>query len=107
MPQYHFISYAQDQEDYRFLEDQIKCLIGYSGRILNTKHLSKNISSRPKIYLMHGDIDNVVPINSLLEAKEFFSKNPRMRMLVNSYDKMDENKKNNLNKTARKFLMDL
>ena len=56
-------------------KDQIKCLIGYSGRILNTKHLSKNISSRPKIYLMHGDIDNVVPINSLLEAKEFFSKN--------------------------------
>ena len=23
---------------------------------------------------MHGDIDNVVPLNSLLEAKEFFSK---------------------------------
>ena len=30
-----------------------------------------------------------------------------MRMLVNSYDKMDENKKSNLNKTAKKFLMDL
>ena len=55
-------------------KDKIKCLIGYSGKILNPNHLSKNIYSRPEIYLMHGDIDNVVPLNSLLEAKEFFSK---------------------------------
>ena len=55
-------------------KDKIKCLIGYSGKILNLKHLSKNIYSRPEIYLMHGDIDNVVPLNGLLEAKEFFSK---------------------------------
>ena len=54
-------------------KDQIKCLIGYSGKILNTGHLSKNIYSRPEIFLMHGDIDKVVPINSLLEAKEFFN----------------------------------
>ena len=45
--------------------------------------------------------------NFIKNQREFFSKNPRMRMLVNSYDKMDENKKNNLNKTAKKFLMDL
>ena len=55
-------------------KDKIKCLIGYSGKILNQDHLNKNIYSRPEIYLMHGDIDNVVPLNSLLEAKEFFSK---------------------------------
>ena len=55
-------------------KDKIKSLIGYSGKILNSQHLSKNIHSRPEIYLMHGDIDNVVPLNSLLEAKEFFSK---------------------------------
>ena len=55
-------------------KDKIKCLIGYSGKILNPYHLSKNIYSRPEIYLMHGDIDNVVPLNGLLEAKEFFSK---------------------------------
>ena len=45
--------------------------------------------------------------NFIKNQREFFSKNPRMRMLVNSYDKMDENKKSNLNKTAKKFLMDL
>lgn len=55
-------------------KDQIKCLLGYSGKILNPKHLSKNILSRPEIYLMHGDKDNVVPITSLLEAKDFFLK---------------------------------
>jgi len=54
--------------------DQIKCLIGYSGKILNLKHLNKNIVSRPKIYLMHGDKDQIVPVNHILEAKEFFQK---------------------------------
>ena len=56
-------------------KDKIKCLIGYSGKILNSYHLNKNIHSRPEIYLMHGDKDDVVPINALLEAKEFFIKN--------------------------------
>ena len=56
-------------------KDQIKCLIGYSGKLLNKDHLQKNINSRPEIYLMHGDIDQVVPINSLLEAKHFFNEN--------------------------------
>ena len=53
-------------------KDSIKCLIGYSGKILNLGHLSKNILSRPEIYLMHGDKDQVVPISHLLEAQEFF-----------------------------------
>ena len=55
-------------------KDQIKCLIGYSGKILNLNHLSKNVLSRPDIYLMHGDKDQVVPVNHILEAKEFFLK---------------------------------
>ena len=56
-------------------KDQIKCLIGYSGKILNIKHLNQNINSKPEIFLMHGDKDAVVPVNFLLEAKEFFSQN--------------------------------
>ena len=55
-------------------KEEISCLVGYSGKILNIKHLSKNIVSRPEVYLMHGDIDAVVPLNFLLEAKEFFAK---------------------------------
>ena len=54
---------------------KISCVIGYSGKILNKDHLKKNINSRPKLYLMHGDKDGVVPINSLLEAKHFFEEN--------------------------------
>ena len=56
-------------------KDKVKCILGYSGKIINTDHLEKNINSRPNIFLMHGDIDQVVPINFLLEAKSFFDKN--------------------------------
>ena len=55
--------------------DKIKAIIGYSGKIISTDHLSKNINSRPEVILMHGDKDEVVPIESFLEAKEFFSEN--------------------------------
>ena len=56
-------------------KDKINSIIGYSGKIIDTEHLAKNIFSRPNIILMHGDIDQVVPIDGLLEAKNFFSKN--------------------------------
>ncbi|MAJ86330.1 MAG: serine esterase [Candidatus Pelagibacter sp.] len=55
--------------------DKINSIIGYSGKIISTEHLSKNIKSRPKVILMHGDKDEVVPIESFLEAKEFFLNN--------------------------------
>ncbi len=54
---------------------QINCLISYSGKVLNQEHLRKNINSRPEIFLMHGDIDQVVPVSALLEAKHFFNEN--------------------------------
>ena len=56
-------------------KDKINSIVGYSGRIIDINHLSKNINSRPNIILMHGDIDQVVTIESLLEAKDFFRKN--------------------------------
>ena len=55
-------------------KDRINSIIGYSGRIISTDHLSKNMNSRPNIILMHGDLDQVVTIESFLEAKEFFAK---------------------------------
>ncbi len=56
-------------------KDKINSIIGYSGKIINLEHLSKNIVSRPNIILMHGDVDQVVTIDGLLEAKDFFAKN--------------------------------
>tara|TARA_B100001093_G_scaffold441655_1_gene442938 strand:+ start:6280 stop:6933 length:654 start_codon:yes stop_codon:yes gene_type:complete len=54
-------------------KDKINSILGYSGKIIDLKHLSQNINSRPNILLMHGEKDEVVPIESLLEAKEFFN----------------------------------
>ena len=56
-------------------KDTINSIIGYSGKIIDVEHLSKNIVSRPNIILMHGDMDQVVTIDGLLEAKAFFSEN--------------------------------
>ena len=56
-------------------KDSINSVIGYSGRIIDVEHLGKNINSRPNIILMHGDIDQIVTVDSLLEAKYFFGKN--------------------------------
>ncbi len=50
---------------------QVNCLIGYSGKIINKKHLSDNINSKPKIFLMHGENDTIVSPIHLLEAKEY------------------------------------
>ena len=52
-------------------KQELNCLIGYSGRIINQKHLSNNINSKPRIFLMHGENDSIVPSTHLLESKEY------------------------------------
>jgi len=54
-------------------KEHINCLVGYSGKIINKQHLSDKIVSRPKIFLMHGDKDTIVPPVHLLESKEFLA----------------------------------
>ena len=53
---------------------QINCLIGYSGKVINQEHLSNNINSKPKTFLMHGENDTIVSPTYLLEAKEYLKK---------------------------------
>ena len=55
-------------------EDKVNSIIGYSGKIIDTKHIENNIKSKPDIILMHGEKDEVVPVSFLLEAKELFNK---------------------------------
>ena len=55
-------------------KEQINCLIGYSGKVINQKHLSDNINSKPKMFLMHGENDTIVSPTHLLEAKEYLKK---------------------------------
>ena len=65
---------------------QINCLIGYSGKVINKKHLSNNDNSKPKIFFMHGENDTIVSPTYLLEAKEYLKKhgiNTKTKMFKN------------------------
>ena len=52
-------------------EEQYNCILGYSGKIINKEDLAQRIKYKTKIFLIHGDMDTVVPSNHLLEAKDF------------------------------------
>jgi len=72
-------------------KEQINCLIGYSGKIINQEHLSDNINSKPKMFLMHGVNDTIVPPTYLLEAKEYLKKygiNTKTKMFKNCEHKI-------------------
>ena len=72
-------------------KEQINCLIGYSGKVINQKHLSDNINSKPKMFLMHGANDTIVPPTHLLEAKEYLKNhgiNVRTKMFKNCEHKI-------------------
>jgi len=70
---------------------QINCVIGYSGKVINQKHLLNNVNSKPKIFLMHGENDTIVPPTHLLEAKEYLKKcgvNAKIKMFKNCEHKI-------------------
>ncbi len=70
---------------------QINCLIGYSGKVINQKHLANNINSKPKVFLMHGESDTIVSPTHLLEAKEYLKKhgiNVKTKMFKNCEHKI-------------------
>jgi phospholipase/carboxylesterase len=72
-------------------KEQINCLIGYSGKVINQEHLSDNINSKPKMFLMHGANDTIVPPTHLLEAKEYLKKygiNTKTKMFKNCEHKI-------------------
>jgi len=72
-------------------KQQINCLIGYSGKVINQKHLSNNINSKPKIFLMHGANDTIVSPIHLLEAKEYLKNhgiNAKTKMFKNCEHKI-------------------
>ena len=66
-------------------KEQINCLIGYSGKVINQEHLSDKIKSKPKIFLMHGINDTIVPPTHLLEAKEYL-KNQGLKIKTKMFE---------------------
>jgi phospholipase/carboxylesterase len=55
-------------------KEKINSVIGYSGKIINQKHLANSINSKPNFFLMHGENDTIVSPMYLLEAKEYLNK---------------------------------
>ena len=55
--------------------ENFNCIIGFSGKIIDKENLSKRISSKTKMLLLHGALDNIVPASSLLDAKDFLIRN--------------------------------
>ena len=52
-------------------KETFNCIVGFSGKIIDKKNLSSRIISKPKILMIHGDLDSIVPTSNLLEAKDF------------------------------------
>ncbi|MBV1869059.1 MAG: prolyl oligopeptidase family serine peptidase [Marinosulfonomonas sp.] len=51
-------------------EDQLAGIVGFSGRLIEPELLKDEVLTRPPILLIHGDIDEVVPPQSLPDAVE-------------------------------------
>ena len=56
-------------------ETEYNCIIGFSGKIINPKDLEIRKKNSTKILLIHGELDQVVSPNFLLQAKDFFIRN--------------------------------
>ncbi len=56
-------------------EENFCCIVGFSGKIIDKNDLLKRKKNSPKILLFHGDSDEVVSPTSLLEARDFFTRN--------------------------------
>ena len=55
-------------------EDALAGIVGFSGRLLNPELLVEEACSRPPILLVHGDQDDMVPVQSLPEAADGLQK---------------------------------
>jgi phospholipase/carboxylesterase len=55
--------------------ENYNCIVGFSGKIINQKDLFNRKTSSTKMLLLHGDKDEVVLPNFLLEAKDFLIRN--------------------------------
>lgn len=51
-------------------EDEVAGIVAFSGRLLSPELLADEAVSKPPILLVHGDADDVVPVQSLPQAAE-------------------------------------
>jgi len=55
--------------------ENYNCIIGFSGKIINSEDLIRRKTSSTKMLLIHGDKDTIVSPTFLLEAKDFLIRN--------------------------------
>ena len=56
-------------------EEEFNCIVGFSGKIIDQENLKSRKKNSTNILLIHGDSDQVVSPNFMLEAKDFFIRN--------------------------------
>ena len=56
-------------------DEPFNCVVGFSGKIINQNDLLLRKKTTTNILLIHGDLDQVVSPNFMLEAKDFFIRN--------------------------------
>ena len=56
-------------------EECFNCIVGFSGKIIDKDYLKDRIKSKTKILMIHGDSDEIVAPNNLLDSKDFFIRN--------------------------------
>ena len=54
---------------------EIAGVLGYSGKIFDYELLGKNLSSRPKVKFLHGNIDEIIPVEEMYKAVDFLKLN--------------------------------
>ena len=57
------------------LDQEFACIVGFSGKIINQENLKLRKKISTKTVLIHGDSDQVVSVNYMLEAKDFLIRN--------------------------------
>ena len=77
------------------LEESLACIVGFSGKIIDKNDLSKRLTSKSDILLIHGELDTVVPPSNLLDAKDFFLRNK-----INIFSKIIKNSEHNISVEA-------
>ena len=56
-------------------DQEYNCIVGFSGKIINSADLKSRKKVSTNTLLIHGDSDQVVSPNFMLEAKDFFIRN--------------------------------
>ena len=55
--------------------DPLGGIIGYSGTLAGPEHLKDAIRSRPPVFLAHGTMDQVIPVDALVLSVEALAEN--------------------------------